>query len=102
MSTSTQGLPVAFARRRPAVHRSPGPRARELHEHVRGAPLVLPPSGHPARWEGPVASRLAADVTGAPWDTGGATAMRQCWRDHRPRGWPSEGEAFSLYVRPEE
>jgi hypothetical protein len=60
--------------------------AAALHEHVRsGRPLALDPIGHPARWRGSVASRLAAHVTGASWTLGGATAIRQAWREHRPR-----------------
>jgi hypothetical protein len=62
-------------------------RAGDLHEYVRRGSLILPPSGHPARFEGAVASRLAAYVTGASYALGGATAIRECWRSHRPKTW---------------
>lgn len=73
--------------------------ADALHEHVRGQPLRLDPIGHLAP-EGAGASRCAAYVTGASWALGGATAMRQVWRQHRPPP-PAAGEGFSCYVRPE-
>lgn len=72
--------------------------ADALHEHVRGEPLQLDPIGHRAP-QGAVASRCAAYVTGASWALGGATAMREAWRDHRPPA--ACGEAFSLHVRPD-
>ena len=74
--------------------------AAALHEHVRDEPLVLDPIGHPAP-QGPVASRCAAYVTGASYTLGGATAMRQAWRAHRPPP-PAADETFSLCVQPKE
>jgi hypothetical protein len=41
---------------------------------------IRPPAPH-----GPVASGLAAHITGVPFGAG-ATAMRQAWYRHRPRG----------------
>jgi hypothetical protein len=62
-------------------------RASNLHAHVRGEPLLLPTAAHPAPAQ---PSRFAAFLTGASWPLGGATAMRQAWRHHRPSTWPDE------------
>jgi hypothetical protein len=56
------------------------------------ASVALPLSSHAATLVGAGASRLAAQVTGTPWDLGGATAMRQHWRKRRPAHWPADSE----------